>query len=250
MDKNNKVFLSILTLVAIYLAIVISIPILRAPRNSTVTLPGNSISRTITISSSASVKLKPDTAVLSLGIQTISSTVKAASDENSKIAAKVLEALKKAGVLDADIQTSNFNIAQNYDSVLQKNSGYVVTNSLTVSCPLAKASLIAQTAVDNGANQFSGLAYEIEKTKREAAQTDLINTSLKAAMAKAEKIVAGTSVKVGKAISINPSYGYNPYVYRMDAAVAKTSSVAAQVPIEAGLTEVTASVEVVFELIP
>jgi hypothetical protein len=247
MDKN-KFFLGILTLVAIYLAIVISVPLLKS-QDSVINLQGNSNIRTISVNASSFIKIKPDTAVLSLGIETTGDTVKIASDENSKIASKIIGALKKAGILEDNIQTSNFNISQNYDSLTQKNSGYRVTNSLMVRCAIDKASATAQLTIDNGANQFNGISYEIDKIKREEAQTKLINDSLKAAMLKAEKIVAGTGVKIGKAVTINPSYGYSPYVYRMNE-MTKDSISASQVPIESGLTEVTASVDVTFELIP
>lgn len=247
---NKKVFFGVLTLVAVYLCVVLSVAVFKPQNPSTLNLQGNSVARTISVNASSSIKMKPDTAVLNLGVETTGSTVKAASDSNSVIADKVISALKKAGVSEDDIQTSNFNVSQNYDNLTQKYSGYIVTNSITVRCPVEKASTVLQTAVDSGANQFSNLTYEIDKEKREAAQTTLLNESLKEAETKARKIVDGTNVKVGNPISINPSYGYTPYVYRNDSLLKDASAASSQIPTEAGLTEVTASIDVVYELIP
>ena len=63
---------------------------------------------TINVSGMAELHLPPDRAVFTVGIQTSAPTAEAAVNANNASSSQIKQALKKAGVADKEIQTSEF----------------------------------------------------------------------------------------------------------------------------------------------
>src|SRR3954449_5677598 len=69
---------------------------------------------TITVSASGKVTVVPDVARINLGITATKTTVKAAREAGAKAMTDIIAALKKLGIADADIQTSNISLYPQY----------------------------------------------------------------------------------------------------------------------------------------
>src|SRR3954463_7477189 len=112
---------------------------------------------TITVTGTGTAKVVPDRVSFSVGVFTHGVSVREAFRGNNEKTHAVVEALKRGGVKETEIQTSNFSIASSYDETVRKKNGFNVTNSVTVTRedPKAVGDLIA-AAVEAGANEANG----------------------------------------------------------------------------------------------
>jgi uncharacterized protein YggE len=69
---------------------------------------------TLNLSASGESKVVPDLATITLGVQTDAPTAAQALSANAAQMTKVVAALKKAGIAERDIQTSNLNVNPQY----------------------------------------------------------------------------------------------------------------------------------------
>lgn len=130
----------------------------------------------ISVSTSASVKVIPDRARISIGVQTDAATAAAAGSTNARRTAAVRDALVKLGVPTADIGTTNYSVSpqQKWDPKTNQASvtGYRVANTVMV---VLKDPELAGKAIDAalgaGANMIQGLefyAFNDDLPRREA----------------------------------------------------------------------------------
>jgi uncharacterized protein YggE len=69
---------------------------------------------TLNLSASGESKVTPDLATITLGVQTDGATAAGALSANAAQMNKVVAALKKAGIAERDIQTSNLSVNPQY----------------------------------------------------------------------------------------------------------------------------------------
>ena len=105
------------------------------------------INQTITgtrldISATGDVTRVPDLATISAGVVSRAATATAAMQQTASRMARVREALRKAGIADRDIQTSNVSLNPDYvyaQNQPPKLSGYDASNQVTVRFHVAVA---------------------------------------------------------------------------------------------------------------
>lgn len=201
---------------------------------------------TITVTGSAVVTLEADYARISVGVSTKAKTVEEASLENTACIHAVIAALKEAGVAEEDIVTSNYYVNAEYDYSLggQRQSGYNVTNQLTVIIrDMAHIGATLDKATAAGANNI----YNIEflSTQADKAQDEATAHAVQDAMRKAQLLADAAGLELGGILSLTESTG-GVYVtarnYAFKDAVATSNSI---LPDD---TSVSASVTIVFEL--
>ena len=94
------------------------------------------MTRSVTVSASASLQAKPDAARIQSGVVTEATTATAALAANTKAMTNVIDGLKSLGVEAKDIQTTNFNVNPRYnhnrDGGPPEITGYQVTNEVSV----------------------------------------------------------------------------------------------------------------------
>src|SRR5574341_717239 len=81
--------------------------------------------RTISVAGMAEVTMTPDIAYINLGVHTEAATAAAAVQAKNSRTAKLLEALKAAGVAEEDIRTTNFSVypSPKYDPQTGEQTG-------------------------------------------------------------------------------------------------------------------------------
>ncbi len=82
--------------------------------------------RVISISGHGEVRVVPDLAVVTVGVTSQAATAREALDANTKSMKALLDTLKKAGIEDRDMATSNFSVSPRID---YNNSGSSRTTS-------------------------------------------------------------------------------------------------------------------------
>ncbi|MEG6509076.1 SIMPL domain-containing protein [Methyloligella sp. 2.7D] len=203
--------------------------------------------RTISLTATGEVDSAPDLVEISTGVVSDAKSAADALEKNSKAMTKMIAALKAEGIAPKDIQTSNFSIRPRYDRP-EKNKpqvlvGYRVNNSLHLKVRDVKAlGAILDKLVSLGANNIGNIAFGLADPA--ATEDEARKLAMKEAIARAELYAEAAGVKLGKVISINEQGGVRPYkaVARMEAASA------APVPIEAGTTTTSITVNVTWEL--
>jgi uncharacterized protein YggE len=190
----------------------------------------------------------PDIALLTLGVQAQAANVADARQTAATTAQAIIDSLKKNGVADKDIQTTQFSISPQYDfrsNGTQTIRGYQVTNTLSVKIrKIDTTSKVIDDATAAGGNNtlVQGISFTIDDPTKlqEAARTD----ALKEAQAKAEQLAKDAGVKLGKPVTISESLGNVPIP--ANAAVARAADTAT--PIQAGELQVSITVTVLYSI--
>ncbi|BEL02703.1 hypothetical protein Q0Z83_008940 [Actinoplanes sichuanensis] len=193
---------------------------------------------------------EPDTLTADLAVEATATTVGAALDQAVAAATRTRDALIRAGVARADLQTTNVSITSTQDDT-GKITGYTVNQGLTATVRnLAKAGSLMTAAIKAGgdAARLNGVSFAIEKN------TDLIAQARKKAFAdakaKAELYAREAGRPLGRVVKISePTYGYAEPVQR-DKMTAAMAAMDSSVPIEPGRQRLSVTVTVEWILAP
>jgi uncharacterized protein len=205
----------------------------------------------IVVSGEADSAIRPDMAILSLGVTKLEKTAREALDGNNAAMAAVLKALKEEGIADKDLQTSGFSIQPQYSypendgQRAPELTGYQVTNTVTVRLrDLAKLGALLDKTVTLGVNQGGDIRFTNDKPEK--AIEDARKAAVKAAVAKARTLASAAGVKLGRVLEIseNASAPEPQPMLRMQMKAAEDSSV----PIAAGENSYSVSVNMTFAI--
>ncbi len=204
--------------------------------------------RTINVRGIGTASETPDKATITIGVETNSTDAQSALRDNNAKAAELLKLLKVTGIEDKDLQTSQLSIYPQYDVQNTKIVGYQVSNLVTatvndiskVGAAIDAAAGIAGNAI-RIQNLSFGLSDDAEALKK-ARTLAVENATLQA-----EQLAAAAGVKVGALRIIGSTSVVNaPMLYQLDRG--KVSGDAG-VPIAPGSADVTAEVDLVFDLV-
>jgi uncharacterized protein YggE len=192
----------------------------------------------------------PDIVRVGAGVLTTAPTASGALQENARRMETVRQALRRAGVAERDIQTSQLNLFPDYRHD-QNNSqptliGYRAQNEVTVRFrDIANTGKILDALVAQGANQINGPMLGIDKP--EAALNEARTQALAAARARAELYARATGKRVGRILSISEgSGGMAPMPMYRDSSV--PVSAVSKTEISPGEQSLSVTLAVSFEL--
>ncbi|BBE35220.1 SIMPL domain-containing protein [Sphingosinicella microcystinivorans] len=193
----------------------------------------------------------PDVAIISAGVVTQATEARAALTANNSQMTRVVAALKKAGIAERDIQTSNINLNPQYTYEERKAPqliGYQANNTVTVKLrKLASAGDVIDALVTQGANQVNGPTFGLDKPEEATNEARL--DAVKKARSRADLYAGAAGLRVKRIVSISEGGGYQPPypMPKLQMARAETADAAAP-PVEAGEVGTNVTVTVVFEL--
>jgi uncharacterized protein YggE len=186
------------------------------------------------------VNVTPDRASFAFGTVSQATTANAALTACSQSVARVIAALKKAGVAQADIQTADVSLSPRMNDKGDAIVGYTASNTVTATIKkLGDAGDVVDAAVGAGADQVSGPNLLV--SDQDAAYRTALKAAVADARAKAETLATASSSTLGKITAIVEGGGAVPVPFQV-AAGAKDSSV----PIEPGIQKIEATVSVTF----
>ncbi|TXI86857.1 MAG: DUF541 domain-containing protein, partial [Cupriavidus sp.] len=143
---------------------------------------------TFSLSAYGETRVAPDMATINLGVQTDAPTAAEALKANGTRMNQVMAALKKAGIAERDIQTSNLNLNAQYayeQNQPPKLTGYQASNQVTVTVrDLSKLGAAVDATVNAGANTVNGISFGL--VNPQAAEDAARLEAVKALQAKAE----------------------------------------------------------------
>src|SRR5206468_11456790 len=161
------------------------------------------------ISATGEVTRVPDIAIISAGVLSRSATATGALQDAADRMQRVLAALKRAGVADRDVQTSNINLNPEYRYVENQPpqlTGYTASNQLTIRFrDIRNSGKILDALVSQGANQINGPNLTIDKP--EAALDEARGKAVATGRARAELYARSLGLRVVRVVSVSESGG-------------------------------------------
>lgn len=154
----------------------------------------------------------PDIAIISAGVVTRSTTAAAAMRENAARMERIIAALKRAGVADRDIQTSNLGLNPEYryeENKAPQLVGYTASNQVNIRFrDIGNSGQILDVLVAQGANQINGPTLTLDKPQ--AALDEARANAVAVGRARAQLYANALGMRVVRIVSVSESGGYSP----------------------------------------
>lgn len=204
-------------------------------------------SNTIQVQSTEKVKVVPDIAEVSYSVYTQAADPKAAQETNTQDVNKVIDFLKKAGVDEKSIQTSNYGLNPIYDYTAgQKITGYEMRTGIIVSdLPMDKLGTLVASSIEAGINNIDHIAYM--SSKFDESYQEALKKAVSASKVKADAIAAASGVTLGTITNVVELSTYNENRYEsVEGAAFGAQADAKSIAVEPGQLDVEAQVTVTY----
>ncbi len=200
-----------------------------------------------TVTGEGKVTVVPDTAVVDLGITVNRPIVKAAQTQANAIINKITEELKKLGIADKDIKTSNYSVNPQYN--YQQNNritGYQVNVSVTITVrEIDKVNEVIDAATANGANTVGGIQLTVDEKRQRELLQQARELAVKEAKDKANSLASAAGITLGKIINIQEGFSNPRPVYAKE--MMAVGGGAEPTQIQPGSTDISTSVTLYYE---
>lgn len=162
----------------------------------------------------------PDTALLNLGVNKEAATVEAAQVEVNKIINKITADMKKLGIEEKNIKTTNYSVNPNYDFTAgrQKANGYSVNASIEVRIkPIEKANQAIDIATADGATQVGSAQFVVDDKTQKKLEDQARMDAVKEAKEKAQSLAKAAGISLGRVVDVQETgNGIQPVMYRKE----------------------------------
>ena len=210
--------------------------------------PPTARERTISVTGTGRVAVRPDLVDLRMGVTITEPTVEAARAASAASLTEVIARLRALEIADRDVQTSIVSVSPAYDYSSNTNpprlTGYTLTNLVSVTIrDIDRVGDAIDAALGAGATSVDQLSFRVED--QSAAEAQALEAAMADSRAKAETLAAAAGVSITGVAAITESGVPIPYPtpYAEKASMAARD---ASTPIEAGMNEVSATVAVTY----
>ena len=161
----------------------------------------------ISVIGEANVSVAPDQAQIEAGVTSDARTAREASDANNAAMAKVLLALKGAGIEEKDYQTSRLSLQPQFapSKVAERAPGIVsfrASNRVTVRIrDVSKVANVIDVLVGAGANDIGGINFTVTQASKHLDEAR--EKAIADARRKAEIYAKAAGVTLGEPLSIS-----------------------------------------------
>ena len=173
----------------------------------------------------------PDTAVVNLGITQTATTVIDAQSKTNQIASSVIEAIKKLGIAEKEIKTTNYSVSPNYGTGTavpmgtqnmmypvppirggQEIVSYTVTQNIMVNVkPIEKANKVVDGATAAGANLVGQVSFSFTDETKLMLENKARAEAIMKAKEKAQNLANLSGIRLGKLINVTESTDGRPW---------------------------------------
>jgi hypothetical protein len=224
----------------------------------------NSVNTTKTDLFSASgegkVTAVPDQATIDVGVTQQSATVADAQNQVNKTAAKIIQDVKKLGLSDKDIKTTNYSVSPNYSNEIvpmgvpvlpnrqQNITGYTVTQNMEIKVkPIDKANKVVDAATADSANLVGGINFTFSDSLQKSLEQQATQQAVNDAKDKAQNLAGAAGIGLGKIVNVVENSN-QPSPLMMTAGVAgKTVDQSAPTNVTPGENSLTVDVVIYYE---
>jgi uncharacterized protein YggE len=221
-----------------------------AAAQTSVAVPVQAVAGTrLDVSATGEVSRVPDIAVVSAGVVTRADSASGAIQENAQRMERVRAALRRAGIAERDIQTSNISLNPEYryaENRAPQLVGYTASNQVSVRFrDIRNTGRILDALVAEGANQINGPTLTIDRP--EAALDEARTRAVAAGRARADLYARALGMRVVRLLSVSETGGYSappPMPMMMEA----RGAAAADTKIDPGEQRLQVTIAMSFEL--
>jgi uncharacterized protein YggE len=206
----------------------------------------------VVVSGDATVRSRPDTALITVAVVTQGQTALAAQAENARKSEAVVRAVRAAAGAGAEVETSGYSLQpqytyrQNEPPLIQ---GYQARNGVNVTMgDLSKVGAVIDAATAAGANNVDNLSFTLRQDR--PARDQSLAEATRAAVRKAQVIAQALGGRVTRIIEVQEATDQpRPVpVYKTEMMARAVSSDAAQTPVEIGTLDIRSQVQLVVEI--
>jgi uncharacterized protein YggE len=192
------------------------------------------------------VSATPDQAILLLAVQTQATSATKASSDNAAAMSSVMDALVSAGISKSAIQTVSYSLTPVYENKQDQTAprvlGYLARNAIQVTITdFSIVGKVLDAAISAGVNEVQGVMFTLSPSAFSAIERQASQLAIKDADANAKAIASSLGVTLLGPISVSPAYTYQPIIERLGASSAQT-------PIQPGSLQVTANVQITYQI--
>ena len=212
---------------------------------------GTAAQRGITVVGVGTANGTPDVAHITVGVETQGTSVQQAVDDNKTKMTALLSALKALNIADKDIQTTNYSVYSQSDSVPSPASSdngsltYHVSNQVDVVVrDVSKLGDVLDKVVAAGANNIYGVNFSVDDPSK--LQADARTKAFADAKARAQSLAQLAGVSLGDVVSVSEfGSGSSPIMMAQAPAAGMGGGGA---PIQPGNLDVSMNVQVTFAI--
>jgi len=212
---------------------------------------------TLTVFATGSVTAPPDTAFVTLGMDSAGKSLLEAQRQNSAVIQKVLEHLKELKIEKERIQTSAFTVSPQYKPSPKRPSdappappeiiGYIISNTVTVEVrEVEKVGAVIEETFSAGANHFHGLRWALRNEQQ--ARLNALKIAAGEAREKATALSQAVNVKLGRLMNVTEGSRVIAPMPHVGRAMAAVEGAGGEVPISSGEMKVEATVTLIYEI--
>lgn len=157
------------------------------------------------VSGTGQVSSAPDSATVSFGITKSANTIASAQNQTNSVEQNIMDALKKEGIEDKNIKTTDYNVNPNYDfnSGRQTITGYTVTQTIELTIqPIEKVNNVLDILTTNGANLVNQVNFTFSDTKKKDLENKARQLAVDVAKEKAQGLANASGIHLGKIIDV------------------------------------------------
>jgi hypothetical protein len=210
-DLSNRLYVPLLAIgVALFVLFVIS-------AYSAYNSASGYYPREITVSGQGKAYIKPDVAIVNLGITTEGEKSEDVVKENNDKMNVITKELKALGIADKDIKTTNYNLYPKNNWTEGRGSfidGYTLNQQVELKIrDFDKVGAVLQKATSLGANTIDQVQFTIEDSEK--VKGEAMKEAVAKAKEKAQNIANASGLRLGRLVSVyednyaspTPSYG-------------------------------------------
>ncbi len=191
----------------------------------------------------AIVRVAPDRARIVLATEARAPDVKQAQQHDAEAMAAVRQRLKQAGIADAAIRTTGYDLHLEFDYQNGKQTprGYVSRNTIEIRLDdVEKVGSVIEQAVTSGAASVSSVHFELREPG--SVEREALRKAVEDARARAEAAAAGAGTSVTGVIRIEEERAATPPQPGFTGMRAEAMATPAAPPIATGELEIRAQV--------
>ncbi len=212
---------------------------------------------TLTVAGTGSLTVAPDTAFVTVGMETAGKSLSQAQRENSAVMQKVMERLRALKIDKERIQTSSFMVTPQYrpspkhpaetPPSLPEIIGYRISNTVTVEVrDLEKVATVIEEALTAGANHFQGLEWAMRD--EQPARLSALKFAAAKAREKATALSETLNVKLVRLVTVNEAgHVIRPMPYA-GLSMREMAPASVAPPVSPGEMKVEATVTLIYEI--
>ncbi len=212
----------------------------------------------VTVMGQGATALPPDTAFVSIGVETAAKSVAEAQRQNRSLMHKVAERLRGLHIDQERIQTASFTVSPQYKPPPKRPAdqppippeivGYLVSNSLTVEVRnIENVGAVIEESLAAGANQFHGLRWALRNEQQ--AKLGALKEAATRAREKAAALSEPLKVKLVRLLSATEESRVVQSVRRTRSIMAMDEG-SGEMPVFSGEIKVEATVTLIYEIGP